>query len=96
MSDLLEKAQDAIAGKLATSGLENSIKFDITDVGSLRYENGVVEQDSADADVTLTASAEDFQDMFEGNLDPTSAFMTGRLKIDGDMSVAMKLASALS
>lgn len=96
MSELLEKAQAAIVSKLAESEIENSVKFEITDVGNLRYENGEVVQDGGDADVTLTASAEDFQDMFEGDLNPTSAYMSGRLKIDGDMSVAMKLAAALS
>mgnify|MGYP002621705120 CR=1 FL=1 len=49
-----------------------------------------------DADVTLTASAETFRGMMEGNVNPTMAFMSGQLKIDGDMSLAMKLAAVLS
>ena len=31
-----------------------------------------------------------------GDTNPTSAFMTGKLKVDGDMGMAMKLASALA
>jgi putative sterol carrier protein len=31
-----------------------------------------------------------------GDLNPTSAFMSGKLKLDGDMGTAMKLGSALS
>ena len=48
------------------------------------------------ADVTLTADAETFREIFDGSLDPTSAFMSGRLSIDGDMGMAMKLASTLA
>ena len=49
-----------------------------------------------EADVTLTADADVFQDILSGDLDPTGAFMSGRLKIDGDMGAAMRLAPALS
>ncbi len=49
-----------------------------------------------DADVTLSADAETFRGILEGDTNPTSAFMTGKLKVDGDMGMAMKLASVLS
>jgi putative sterol carrier protein len=48
------------------------------------------------ADVTLSADADTFRAIFEGDLNPTSAFMTGKLSVDGDMGVAMKLASVLA
>jgi putative sterol carrier protein len=37
----------------------------------------------------------DFSDMIAGKLDGMTAFMTGKLKIEGDMGVAMKLQSIL-
>jgi len=43
------------------------------------------------ADVTMTLARDDFIKMFGGNLNPTAAFMSGRLKIKGDLSLAMKL-----
>ncbi len=49
-----------------------------------------------EADVTLNADADTFRAIFEGDLNPTSAFMTGKLSVDGDMGVAMKLASVLA
>ena len=49
-----------------------------------------------EADVTMSADAETFQAIFEGDMNPTSAFMTGKLKVDGDMGMAMKLASVLA
>ena len=44
-----------------------------------------------DAQVTMTLSAEDFAKMFSGKLNPTQAFMSGQLKIKGDLGLAMKL-----
>ena len=46
-----------------------------------------------DTDVTFVASVAIFQEIFNGELDPTAAFMTGKLKIDGDMGIAMRLAN---
>lgn len=43
------------------------------------------------ADAVLTMTAKDFFDMFAGKLKPASAFMTGKLKISGDLQKAMKL-----
>jgi len=39
----------------------------------------------------MTLARDDFIKMFGGNLNPTAAFMSGRLKIKGDLSLAMKL-----
>ena len=49
----------------------------------------------SDADCTLTASAETFEGMLSGEINPTAAFMSGQLKVDGDMGLAMKLGSVL-
>ena len=48
------------------------------------------------ADVTLTAETDVFRAMLEGELNPTTAFMTGRLSIDGNMGLAMQLGAAMS
>jgi putative sterol carrier protein len=36
-------------------------------------------------------SADDFSELMAGRLQPTSAFMQGKMKVDGDMGIAMKL-----
>lgn len=46
-------------------------------------------------EVTLSASVETFRDIFDGRLAPMSAFMSGRLKIQGDMGLAVRLAGVL-
>jgi putative sterol carrier protein len=45
------------------------------------------------ADLTLTADGNDLVRIFTGQLDPTAAFMSGKLKIKGNMGLALKLQS---
>ncbi len=95
MSDILEQAKALLQKQLAGMDLENSIKFVIDGVGSLRAENGEVAESEDDADVTLSAPADVFEDMLNGDLNGAAAFMSGKLKVDGDMGLAMKLGSLL-
>jgi sterol carrier protein 2 len=56
-----------------------------------------IEQKDAEAKCTITvAKAEDWVAIATGKMNPTSAFMQGKLKVKGDMSLAMKLQSLLS
>ncbi|MEO0774411.1 MAG: SCP2 sterol-binding domain-containing protein [Pseudomonadota bacterium] len=95
MSDMINAAVSVLSEKL-DGGFDGSAKFAIEDEGTIVVDaNGVREGDD-DTDVTLTADADTFQSIIEGDLDPTSAFMQGKLKVDGDMGAAMKLGSALA
>ena len=51
--------------------------------------------DAAEVETTLRLGVEDFGKLLAGDLDPTLAYMTGKLKINGSMGVAMKLAAML-
>lgn len=96
MSDVVAAAVEALNEKLGGNGFDGIAKFEIKDEGAIVIdESGARASDDA-ADVTLSASADTFQDILAGNLDATSAFMTGRLKLDGDMGLAMRLGSVLS
>lgn len=98
MSDRLNTAAEALRGKMSGSGFQGSVRFDMSDDGVIRVEDETVTTGDGTgdgADCTITASMETFQEMFEGQLDPTSAFMTGKIKIDGDMGTAMRLAQVL-
>ena len=46
--------------------------------------------------MTLTAEAEVFRAILEGEMNPTAAFMTGQLTVDGSMGLAMQLGAALA
>ena len=95
MSETINMAIIALEGKLP-NGFDGSVKFEIENEGSVIVsEDGVVES-SNEADCTLTADKETFQDIMSGDLNSTAAFMQGKLKVDGDMGMAMRLASVLS
>ena len=96
MSDIVAAAVEALAAKLGDSGLDGSAKFEIEGEGALIVDANGVRAGDEDADVTLTADADLFQDILSGDVNPTSAFMSGKLKVDGDMGMAMKLGSILA
>ncbi|MEO1492542.1 MAG: SCP2 sterol-binding domain-containing protein [Pseudomonadota bacterium] len=96
MSDALNAAADALREKMGSSGFDGSIKFEMPGEGVIRIADGEVSTEDGDADCTITAELETFQEMFEGELDPTAAYMTGKIKIDGDMGVAMKIGQVLA
>ena len=96
MTDIMVEAVEAIEKKLTGSVFDGSAKFEIEGEGSIIIDPSGVRVSDDEAEVTLSASLETFQEILEGDLDSASAFMTGRLQLDGDMSVAMRLASILS
>jgi len=96
MSDIVTEAVAALNAKMAESDFDGTAKFDIEDEGAVMIDGTGARAADEEADVTLSASADTFRAVLEGDMNPTSAFMTGKLKIDGSMGMAMKLASVLS
>ena len=96
MSDIITAAVQALADKLAGNSFDGSAKFEIEDHGSIVIDAAGVRASDEDTEVTLKASVETFQSILAGDLNPTTAFMTGRLKLDGDMGTAMRLGSVIS
>ena len=71
-------------------------KFVISGEGSIMVGPDGVRAGDEEADVTMTATAQVFQALMEGEMNPTTAFMTGKLTVDGSMGLAMKLGAALA
>lgn len=95
VSDVVEAAVKALNGKLA-DGFDGLAKFAIEDEGDIMIDGEGARSGSEDADVTLSATADVFQAILEGEMNATSAFMTGKLSVDGDMGLAMKLAAVMA
>ncbi len=95
MSDVINSAVEALSAKM-NGGFDGSAKFVIENEGSIVIDESGVRAGDDDTEVTMTADADTFQSILEGDLDPTAAFMSGKLSVDGDMGTAMKLGSVLS
>lgn len=95
MSDVVAAAVAALSEKI-TGPLPGSVKFVIEDEGAVMVDEAGVRAADEEAEVTLTADADTFEAMLNGDLDPAGAFMSGRLRIDGNMGLAMQLASAIA
>jgi putative sterol carrier protein len=78
-----------------TAGMNNSYQFDIEGAGQWKVDvtdgRVSVSEGTGDADVTIRASEDTFKAIASGEQNPTTAYMTGKLKVDGDMGAALKL-----
>ena len=98
MAESVQEFFDGLAGRVdaeKTAGMTNSYLFDIEGAGQwlVSVVDGKVDvtEGGGEADTTITASEETMMAVVKGEQNPTTAYMTGKLKIKGDMGAAMKL-----
>ena len=96
MSEIVNEAVTVLNQKLSGTDFSGTAKFDIQGEGAVMMDQAGARAADEAADVTLSADPETFRAILSGETNPTSAFMTGKLKVDGDMGMAMKLASVLA
>jgi len=94
---IIAKMGDTIG---TNSGIGGTIKLDFGDDGSVFIDgksspNSVTDGAGKNADCTITVGLDTFEKMARRELDPTSAFMQGKLRVAGDMGLAMKLGPLL-
>lgn len=89
---------ESLPGRIDSSkiaGMSNTYLFDLQGAGTWKVDvkDGAVTvtENADDADVTLAMSEENFEKMVARELNPTTAYMSGKLKVKGDMGAAMKL-----
>lgn len=87
VQDIVNQIKD----KVASSGFEKSVKFDTGGNGVIVIDGASISTTDGPADCTIKISLNDLEALIAGDLNPTMAFMTGKIKIEGDMSVAMAL-----
>ncbi len=96
----LEQMTEALRAKAGDdAGINATIKFDFGDDGIIFLDGeaapNTVSNEDREADCTIKLTFENFKKLVDGDLNPTTAFMMGKLKIDGSMSIAMKLQGLL-
>ena len=74
------------------------VKLDFGDEGVVMLDGvgNTVTEENGDADTTIKVAWSDWQDMADGKLDGMTAFMQGKLKVEGDMGNAMQLQGVLA
>jgi putative sterol carrier protein len=87
LAEITERFRSAVG---SDSGLGQSIKFDLMGAGVIHIDGGAVTNEDKPADLTMTVSQDDLEDLGQGRLDPMSAVMSGRLRLS-DMNLAMQL-----
>ncbi|HZT19445.1 MAG TPA: SCP2 sterol-binding domain-containing protein [Dongiaceae bacterium] len=97
LADLAESLRRRVS---AYPKLGYRVKFLFEDGGAILWDGAgdqpAVSEADGEADTTLRLSQEDFRKLMDGSLDPTLAYMTGKLKVEGKLGVALKINSMLS
>ncbi len=96
MNEEIQKAIASLEDKMGGQEIDGSIKFEIEDIGTIVIAGGIVKESSEDTDCTLMGDLDTFMDIFNGETSSTAAFMSGKLKIDGSMGIAMQYNAILS
>lgn len=94
MSDVVNAAVRKLGEKI--DSFDSTAKFVIEDEGAIMIDENGVHAGDEESEVTLTASRDTFEGILNGDINPATAFMTGKLKVDGSMGVAMQLGQKLS
>lgn len=92
----IEECTQAIRTKVgADSGLGATLKFDCGADGVIVIDGkstpNTVSNDNVDVDCTVGITLDNLNALLSGDLEPATGFMAGKLKVSGDMGVAMRL-----
>lgn len=92
----MQACTESLRRKVADAGsLNATLKFDCGADGIVYIDGravpNTVDNTDREADCTVAITRENLTAMLEGQLQPATAFMTGKIKVTGDMSVALKL-----
>jgi putative sterol carrier protein len=96
----LESATSQIRSKAATGpSLGYRVQFDLGEDGVIFWDGtqspAVIDNEARDADTVMSLSLANLEALIAGALNPTMAYMTGKLKIQGSMGVALKIGQLL-
>lgn len=91
LEELTDRIRQAAASEVSGgAGLGASIKLDLKGEGIIHIAGAEVTNDDLPADLVVSVTLKDLEALGKGELDPTRAMMTGRLRLS-DMGLAMRL-----
>lgn len=94
LEELTDRIRLAASSEAGAGALGSSIKLDLKGEGVIHIAGGRVTNDDLPADLVVTVGLKDLAALGKGELDPTRAMMTGRLRLS-DMGLALKLQPAI-
>ncbi|HEY3948582.1 SCP2 sterol-binding domain-containing protein [Phenylobacterium sp.] len=94
LEELTDRIRQAASSEAAAGALGASIKLDLKGEGVIHILGSHVTNDDLPADLVVTVGLKDLTALGKGELDPTRAMMTGRLRLS-DMGLAMRLQPAI-
>ena len=92
---MLEQIVERMQKELAEKSFDGSLKFDCGDEGVIVLSDGTATTEDQDTDCTIRMTLDNLVKLLTGKLNPMTGVMTGKLKVSGDMGVAMKLGKLL-
>jgi putative sterol carrier protein len=92
VQDIAEK----IRARVESGGFDRSVKFDTGADGVIVIDGASISTTDGPTDCTIKLSLDDLESLIAGDLNPTMAFMSGKIKIEGDMTVAMALSQLIA
>ncbi|MBO9473719.1 SCP2 sterol-binding domain-containing protein [Shimia sp. R10_1] len=93
---MLEEIAAQMREGLKDKAFDSTLKFDCGDAGVLVLADGTASVEDRETDCTIKISADNLIKLLAGDLKPTTALMLGKLKVSGDMGVAMKMGQLLA
>ena len=94
MNDPVETAIQLLSQKFS-EGFPHVVKFEIKDAGTVIMDSGGIREGGGEADCALIADAQTFKAIVTGESDPAAAYLSGDLKIEGDLNIAVQLGERL-
>jgi putative sterol carrier protein len=93
---------ETLPGRVGPQGahaLDASYRFDVEGAGSWRVESNdgalVVTESDGPADCVIRTDEQTFLRIVRGEQSPMGAYMTGKVKVEGDLGLALKLRDVL-
>ena len=87
----MEQIAEKIGAGLSGKPFEGSLKFDCGDDGVIVLADGTASTQDQTTDCTIKITQDNLVKLLTGKLNPMTGVMMGKIKISGDMGVAMKL-----
>ncbi|WP_372885113.1 SCP2 sterol-binding domain-containing protein [Shimia sp.] len=93
---MLQQIIDRMQKELQSKSFEGSLKFDCGEDGVIVLRDGSASGEDQETDCTIRLSADNLVKLLTGKLNPMTGVMMGKLKVSGDMGVAMRLGKLLA